>query len=162
MARVMEQLLNRYSQIAVGSSPNLLRLTAFDKLRRRRASWKSNRADYCSTERRKAFTFHHPVASFPSVLLRRETNEPLTLLSAPSTSRPHLLQLQSRHFDRGPATSDLPPGTDIVSLAPSACLKSAENRTCGNGGTWRKADVHAQQHLVVDKHKLEMESVGDR
>ena len=22
---------------------------------------------------------------------------------------------QSRHFDRGPATSDLPPGTDIVS-----------------------------------------------
>jgi hypothetical protein len=27
----MEQLLNRYSQIAVGSSPNLLRLTAFDK-----------------------------------------------------------------------------------------------------------------------------------
>jgi hypothetical protein len=26
---------------------------------------------------------------------------------------------------------------------------------------WRKADVYAQQHLVVDKHELEMESVGD-
>jgi hypothetical protein len=26
---------------------------------------------------------------------------------------------------------------------------------------WRKAVVHAQQHLVVDKHELELESVGD-
>ena len=25
----------------------------------------------------------------------------------------------------------------------------------------RKAAVHAQQHLVVDKHELEMEPVGD-
>ena len=39
----------------------------------------SNRADYCSTERAKAFTFHHPDASFSSVLPRRETNERLTL-----------------------------------------------------------------------------------
>ena len=31
----------------------------------------------------------------------------------------------------------------------------------GNGGSWRKAAVHAQQHLVFDKHELEMESVGD-
>jgi hypothetical protein len=31
MARVIEQLLNRIPQIAVGSCPNLLRLTAFDK-----------------------------------------------------------------------------------------------------------------------------------
>jgi hypothetical protein len=30
-----------------------------------------------------------------------------------------------------------------------------------NGRCWRKAAVHAQQHLVVDKHELEMESVGD-
>src|SRR5258705_12625305 len=27
--------------------------------------------------------------------------------------------------------------------------------------SWRKATVHAQQHLVVDRHELEMESVGD-
>jgi hypothetical protein len=27
--------------------------------------------------------------------------------------------------------------------------------------TLRKAAVHAQQYLVVDKHELEMESVGD-
>jgi hypothetical protein len=26
---------------------------------------------------------------------------------------------------------------------------------------WRKAAVHAQQHLVVDKHELEMASGGD-
>jgi hypothetical protein len=30
-----------------------------------------------------------------------------------------------------------------------------------NGRYWRKAAVHAQQHLVVDKHELEMELVGD-
>jgi hypothetical protein len=37
-------------------------------------------------------------------------------ISALSVSRPRTSESgQSRHFDRGPATSDLPPGTDIVS-----------------------------------------------
>jgi hypothetical protein len=27
--------------------------------------------------------------------------------------------------------------------------------------SWRKAAVDAQRHLVVDKHELEMESVGE-
>ena len=92
----MEQLLNRIPQIAVGSSPNLLRLTAFDKPETMAGLVESNRADYCSTERRKAFTFHHPDASFPSVLPRRETNERLTLLSAPSTCRPTARDLYDR------------------------------------------------------------------
>jgi hypothetical protein len=30
-----------------------------------------------------------------------------------------------------------------------------------NGRYWRKAAVHVQQHLVVDKHQLEMELAGD-
>jgi hypothetical protein len=45
---------------------------------------------------------------------------------------------QSRHFDRGPATSDLPPGTDIVSsVGMSSNLPKTE--LAGNGATWRKA-----------------------
>jgi len=28
-----------------------------------------------------------------------------------------------------------------------------------NDCIWRKADFHAQQHLVVDKHELEMETI---
>src|SRR5258705_160511 len=62
----------------------------------KRTTWKVTGRTIARRNAEKAFTFHHPDASFPSVLPRRETNERLTLLSAPSTSRPHLLQLRHR------------------------------------------------------------------
>jgi hypothetical protein len=66
MARVMEQLLNRYSpdssRFQPKSAPTDGPLTS---LRRRRASWKSNRADYCSTERRKGIYFPSSRRIFP-------------------------------------------------------------------------------------------------
>jgi hypothetical protein len=43
-----------------------------------------------------------------------------------------------------------------LSTFRGACLVSASGERF-----LRKAAVHAQQHLVVDKHELEMESVGD-
>jgi hypothetical protein len=33
------------------------------------------------------------------------------------------------------------------------------SRPCRDDRLWREADIHAQQHLVVYKHELEMEAI---
>jgi hypothetical protein len=45
-------------------------------------------------------------------------------------------------------------GTEVFSLMLEVVTTMANDRLR------RKAAVHAQQHLVVDKHELEIESVG--
>ena len=51
-------------------------------------------------------------------------------------------------------------------LTSTAMLRSSHgmsawghSRPCRDDRYWRKAAVHAQRHLLVDKHELEMESV---
>jgi hypothetical protein len=65
-------------------------------VRRRRASWKVTGRTIAPRNAERHLLSIIQTHLSPSVLPRRETNERLTLLSAPSTSRPHLLQLRYR------------------------------------------------------------------
>jgi len=50
---------------------------------------------------------------------------------------------------------------DAPAISPHPAQLAVEPYRASGLVPWRKAAVHAQQHLVVDKHELEMESVGD-